>query len=75
MEQHDHKFKIFSCRNSHYLAEKIAKNLETTLGQSEVTVLATVNFNRHSPKVSGAQPSSSSSPLFLLQKIFLNCCL
>lgn len=44
MEQHDHKFKIFSCRNSRYLAEKIAKNLETTLGQSEVTVFSDGEF-------------------------------
>ena len=27
MEQHDHQLKIFSCRNSRYLAEKIAEKL------------------------------------------------
>lgn len=44
MEQHDHKFKIFSCRNSRYLAEKIAKNLGAELGASEVTVFSDGEF-------------------------------
>ena len=32
----EHKFKIFACRGSRYLAEKIADALKTELGQSDV---------------------------------------
>ena len=32
----EHKFKIFACRGSRYLAEKIADALKTQLGQSDV---------------------------------------
>ena len=44
MVHSDHQFKIFSCRNSRYLAEKIAKNLHTELGKSEVTVFSDGEF-------------------------------
>lgn len=44
MEQHDHVIKIFSCRGSRYLAEKIAKSLGVELGQSEVTVFSDGEF-------------------------------
>ncbi len=44
MVHSDHQFKIFSCRNSRYLAEKIAKSLHTELGKSEVTVFSDGEF-------------------------------
>lgn len=44
MEQHDHKLKIFTCRNSRYLAEKIASKLGTELGRAEVTVFSDGEF-------------------------------
>ena len=44
MEQHDHVIKVFSCRGSRYLAEKIAKSLGVELGQSEVTVFSDGEF-------------------------------
>lgn len=45
MEQHDdHKIKIFTCRSSRYLAEKIAKNLGLEIGLSDVTVFSDGEF-------------------------------
>lgn len=44
MEQFEHKFKIFSCKGSRYLAEKIAAELRTDLGKSEVTVFSDGEF-------------------------------
>jgi len=44
MEQHEHKLRIFSCRGSRYLAEKIAKHLDVELGRSEVTVFSDGEF-------------------------------
>lgn len=44
MEQFEHKFKIFSCRGSRYLAEKIASSLKTELGKTEVTVFSDGEF-------------------------------
>jgi len=44
MEQHDHQIKIFSCRESRYLAEKIAKELQMELGQAELTVFSDGEF-------------------------------
>lgn len=44
MEQHDHQIKIFSCRGSKYLAEKIANQLDLELGNSEVTVFSDGEF-------------------------------
>ena len=41
---HAHMIKIFSCRGSHYLAEKIAKSLKMELGKSEVTVFSDGEF-------------------------------
>lgn len=41
---HAHMIKIFSCRGSHYLAEKIAKFLKMELGKSEVTVFSDGEF-------------------------------
>lgn len=41
---HTHMIKIFSCRGSHYLAERIAKSLKLELGKSEVTVFSDGEF-------------------------------
>lgn len=41
---HAHMIKIFSCRGSRYLAEKIAKSLKMELGKSEVTVFSDGEF-------------------------------
>ena len=37
MEQYDHRLKIFACDGSRVFAEQIAKQLNTTLGDSELT--------------------------------------
>lgn len=39
-----HTIKIFSCRNSRYLAEKIASSLNLPLGKSDVTVFSDGEF-------------------------------
>ena len=41
---HNHVIKIFSCRGSHYLAEKIAKALKPDLGKSIVNVFSDGEF-------------------------------
>ncbi len=41
---HNHVIKIFSCRGSQYLAEKIAKALKLDLGKSVVTVFSDGEF-------------------------------
>lgn len=41
---HTHMIKIFSCRGSLYLAEKIAKSLKLELGKSDVTVFSDGEF-------------------------------
>jgi ribose-phosphate pyrophosphokinase len=41
---HQHKIKIFSCRSSRYLAEKIAASLKLDLGKSTVTVFSDGEF-------------------------------
>ncbi|MDD2419492.1 MAG: ribose-phosphate pyrophosphokinase [Bacteroidia bacterium] len=41
---HQHKIKIFSCRSSRYLAEKIAASLKLDLGKSSVTVFSDGEF-------------------------------
>lgn len=41
---HNHVIKIFSCRSSQYLAEKIAKSLKLDLGKSVVTVFSDGEF-------------------------------
>ncbi len=59
-----HCFKIFSCRNSRYLAEKIAKSLNIDLGDSEVTEFMDGEF----------QPSFNESvrgaTVFIVQSTF-----
>ena len=40
----DHQMKIFSCRSSRYLADKIASSLGMDLGKSEVTVFSDGEF-------------------------------
>ena len=41
---HQHQIKIFSCRSSRYLAEKIASSLSLDLGKSSVTVFSDGEF-------------------------------
>lgn len=41
---HNHVIKIFSCRGSRYLAEKIAKSLKLDVGKSVVTVFSDGEF-------------------------------
>ncbi|MDO9680308.1 MAG: ribose-phosphate pyrophosphokinase [Bacteroidales bacterium] len=41
---HQHKIKIFSCRSSRYLAEKIAAALKLDIGKSSVTVFSDGEF-------------------------------
>ena len=41
---HQHTIKIFSCRASRYLAEKIALSLKMELGKSQVTVFSDGEF-------------------------------
>ena len=41
---HQHKIKIFSCRGSRYLAEKIAAALKLDIGKSSVTVFSDGEF-------------------------------
>jgi ribose-phosphate pyrophosphokinase len=41
---HQHKIKIFSCRSSRYLADKIAASLKLDLGKSSVTVFSDGEF-------------------------------
>ena len=37
MEQYDHKLKIFACTGARVFAEQIAQQLNTTVGESELT--------------------------------------
>lgn len=41
---HQHSIKIFSCRGSHDLAERIARSLKMELGKSQVTVFSDGEF-------------------------------
>jgi ribose-phosphate pyrophosphokinase len=41
---HQHKIKIFSCRSSRYLADKIAASLKLNMGKSSVTVFSDGEF-------------------------------
>ncbi|MBP9992024.1 MAG: ribose-phosphate pyrophosphokinase [Bacteroidales bacterium] len=64
MEQFEHKFKIFSCRGSRYLAEKIAASLKTELGKTEVTVFSDGEFQpAYNESVRGAT-------VFIVQSTF-----
>ena len=62
--EHNHTIKIFSCRGSRYLAEKIAKSLKLELGKSDVTVFSDGEF----------QPSFNESvrgaTVFIVQSTF-----
>jgi len=64
MEQFEHKFKIFSCKGSRYLAEKIAASLNTELGKSDTLVFSDGEF----------QPSFNESvrgcTVFIVQSTF-----
>lgn len=63
-QTHDHQMKIFSCRGSRYLAEKIAKQLNLELGQAEITTFSDGEF----------QPSFTESVrgaiVFIVQSTF-----
>lgn len=64
MEEYNHKFKIFSCRGSRYLAEKIAASLKTELGKSDVTVFSDGEFQpAYNESVRGAT-------VFIVQSTF-----
>ncbi len=41
---HQHKIKIFSCRSSRYLAEKIADSLKLEIGKTSVTIFSDGEF-------------------------------
>jgi len=64
MEQFEHKFKIFSCKSSRYLAEKIAASLGTELGKSDILCFSDGEF----------QPSFTESvrgcTVFIVQSTF-----
>ncbi len=42
--EHQHQIKVFSCRHSRYLAEKIAKSLKLELGKASVMVFSDGEF-------------------------------
>lgn len=42
--EHQHQIKVFSCRNSRYLAERIAKSLKLELGKASVMVFSDGEF-------------------------------
>lgn len=61
---HQHQIKIFSCRGSRYLAEKIAKNLGLELGKSSVTVFSDGEFQP------ALDESVRGSTVFIVQSTF-----
>ncbi|MCF0167351.1 MAG: ribose-phosphate pyrophosphokinase [Bacteroidales bacterium] len=64
MEQHEHKLKIFACRGSKVLAEKIATHLGVKLGNSEVGVFSDGEFQpAYNESVRGAK-------VFIVQSTF-----
>ena len=44
MQEYDHKLKLFACNGSRAFAEQIAQKLNTTLGDSELTVFSDGEF-------------------------------
>lgn len=64
-----HKLKIFSCRGSRYLAEKIAANFGVNLGNSQVLEFSDGEFQpAYDESIRGA-PSLSYSRLSRLRTI------
>ena len=61
---HQHKIKIFSCRSSRYLAEKIAAELKLDLGKSSVTVFSDGEFQP------AFEESVRGATVFIVQSTF-----
>ncbi len=61
---HQHQIKIFSCRNSRYLAEKIASALKLELGKSTVTVFSDGEFQP------ALEESVRGATVFIVQSTF-----
>jgi ribose-phosphate pyrophosphokinase len=61
---HQHKIKIFSCRSSRYLAEKIAAALKLDLGKSSVTVFSDGEFQP------AFEESVRGATVFIVQSTF-----
>lgn len=61
---HQHNFKIFSCRSSKYLAEKIADSLKLDLGKSSVTVFSDGEFQP------AFEESVRGATVFIVQSTF-----
>lgn len=61
---HQHQIKIFSCRNSRYLAEKIAAALKLELGKSSVTVFSDGEFQP------ALEESVRGATVFIVQSTF-----
>ena len=69
---HLHLFKIFSCRGSRYLAERIASHLGLPLGLLSVTTFSDGEFQPAFDESVRVQPFLLSNLHFLLLIIFLN---
>lgn len=61
---HQHQIKIFSCRNSRYLAEKMASALKLELGKSTVTVFSDGEFQP------ALEESVRGATVFIVQSTF-----
>ena len=61
---HQHQIKIFSCRSSRYLAERIAASLKLDLGKSSVTVLSDGEFQP------AFEESVRGATVFIVQSTF-----
>lgn len=61
---HQHKIKIFSCRNSRYLADKIAASLKLEVGKSVVTVFSDGEFQP------AFEESVRGATVFIVQSTF-----
>ncbi|MHC1689316.1 MAG: ribose-phosphate pyrophosphokinase [Bacteroidales bacterium] len=61
---HQHQIKIFSCRSSRYLAERIAASLKLDLGKSSVTVFSDGEFQP------AFEESVRGATVFIVQSTF-----
>jgi ribose-phosphate pyrophosphokinase len=61
---HQHQIKIFSCRSSRYLAERIATSLKLDLGKSSVTVFSDGEFQP------AFEESVRGATVFIVQSTF-----
>lgn len=62
--EHQHQIKVFSCRNSRYLAEKIAKSLKLELGKASVMVFSDGEFQP------ALDESVRGATVFIIQSTF-----